>query len=180
MLNDFIERYFKIKIINKQKTNQYYNHIENKQFNNCSNIQNEYLPYKKSQLLTKYEYYFYKMLLKKCMPINLLICPKVRLEDFIEVTDKQNTLKYRGKIKSRHIDFTICDFDMNILFCIELDDITHTYKKQIEADNFKNQLFNQIGIPLYRIDKKYGDIEKQIDNVINIYLNQKNATLRQL
>ena len=66
-------------------------------------------PYEKKLLLTKTEYAFYKILKEKCDSRNLLICPKVRMEDFVKVTDKKNVLKYRGYIRSRHIDFLICN-----------------------------------------------------------------------
>lgn len=55
-------------------------------------------PYQKKNLLTVTEYKFYKTLKKKCDENNLLICPKVRMEDFINITDKQNAQKYRGKL----------------------------------------------------------------------------------
>lgn len=64
-----------------------------------------YYPYKKKMLLTKTEYAFYNILKIKCDKNNVLICPKIRMEDFLEVTDKQNKLKYRGYIKSRHIHY---------------------------------------------------------------------------
>ena len=65
----------------------------------------EYYPYAKKYLLSAAEYRFYKMLKEKCDEADLLICPKVRMEDFLTVTDAQNRAKYRGRIKSRHIDW---------------------------------------------------------------------------
>ena len=65
------------------------------------------------------------------------MCPKVRLEDFIYVTNKQELYKYRGYIKSRHIDFLICDNDLHIKFAIELDDKTHNTEKAKSTDEFK-------------------------------------------
>lgn len=109
------------------------------------------LPYRKRYLLTKTEYAFYGALKEICDNNNLLICPKVRLEDLAEVTTKQNYMKYRGYIKSRHVDFTLCDKDLNVIASIELDDYSHNTKKAKQTDSFKNQLFLTIGIPLFRI-----------------------------
>ena len=64
-------------------------------------------PYEKKYLLTKTEYAFYHELRKKCDEKGFLVFPKIRLEDYIKVNTKENALKYRGYIKSRHIDFSI-------------------------------------------------------------------------
>lgn len=129
-------------------------------------IQKEY-PYVKKMLLTKTEYAFYKVLKIKCDQNNMLICPKVRMEDFLIVTDKKNTLKYRGYIRSRHIDFMICDSKLYLLAGIELDDNSHYNKKTMEIDEFKNKVFQTIKLPLFRIRVSQGMYEKQIDEIIN-------------
>ena len=112
-----------------------------------------YMPYKRNNLLTKTEYKFYLVLKKKCDEHNLLICPKVRLEDFILVPldDFKEKQKYRGYIKSRHVDFLITDNNLHILAGIELDDPTHDTDEAKIIDEFKNNLFATIGIPLFRI-----------------------------
>ena len=117
-----------------------------------SNTTNSHMPYKKRKLLTYTEYTFYKIMKKACDEKNLLICPKVRLEDFIDVTDKKNRMKYRGYIKSRHVDFIITDSKLNLLCGIELDDPSHQKPEAAKTDAFKNELFQTINIPLFRID----------------------------
>lgn len=108
-------------------------------------------PYERKNLLTKTEYAFFKVLKVFCEQNHLLFCPKVRMEDFIAVTDKQNNTKYRGYIKSRHIDFMICDEQLHILCGIELDDKSHNTHKAQKTDSFKNRVFEQINVPLFRI-----------------------------
>lgn len=130
-----------------------------------SSVEIERYPYKKKNLLTKSEYAFYMTLKEKMKNKDLIICPKVRLEDFIEVTDKKEILKYRGKIKSRHIDFLLCDNNLRIKCAIELDDPLHNNKKAMEVDNFKNKLFNEIGLKLYRIAYNE-DKNKRIDDIL--------------
>lgn len=125
--------------------------------------------YKRKQLLTKTEYTFYGLLKKKCDESSLLICPKVRLEDFIDVTAEEK-MKYRGYIKSRHIDFLICDFKLRIVAAIELDDSSHKSSKAQSADTFKNELYRAIGLSLYRIttSENYNEkVEKMIQELKN-------------
>ncbi len=131
------------------------------------NINIKEYPYIKKNLLTPTEYKFYKTLKKKCDENNLLICPKVRMEDFLTVTDKQNTQKYRGKIKSRHIDFIICNKDLYLLAGLELDDGTHNTQKAKETDEFKDNIFKKINLPLFRIKTNPEIYDKELENMIN-------------
>lgn len=123
------------------------------------------MPYEKKMLLTKTEYSFYKTLKSKCDEANLLICPKVRLEDIANVTSKENVQKWRGYIKSRHVDFIICDANLKVIAALELDDYSHNDKRAQKTDEFKNNLFVKIGIPLFRI-KTNSKYEEEIDKMI--------------
>lgn len=49
------------------------------------------LPYEKKMLLTKTEYGFWKCLKQKCDEKGFIICPKVRMEDFLSVTVKDKS-----------------------------------------------------------------------------------------
>ncbi|MCI8674106.1 MAG: DUF2726 domain-containing protein [Lachnospiraceae bacterium] len=126
----------------------------------------EIYPYEKKMLLTKTEYKFYMILKKKCDDKNLLICPKVRMEDFLSVTDRQNFYKYRGYIKSRHIDFLICNSKLYLLAGLELDDYSHQQEKAKKIDDFKDNVFHTIDLPLYRIKVTDEDYDKQIDYML--------------
>lgn len=123
------------------------------------------LPYKRKMLLTKTEYTFFKILKPICDAADYMICPKVRLEDLADVTDRQNILKWRGYIKSRHIDFLLTDNRLNVLAAIELDDSSHNSDKAQKTDEFKNNFFVKIGIPLFRI-RTGQDYDEAIGNII--------------
>ena len=125
-------------------------------------------PYKKKLLLTKSEYVFFKALKQKCGN-RYMICPKVRMEDFLTVTDKEQRAKYRGYIKSRHIDFVLCDSDLRILAGIELDDSSHNGTEAKKIDKFKDEVFKQIGVPLFRIKETKSGYETQIDAVLSVF-----------
>ena len=122
----------------------------------------EYKFYRKKYLFTKNEYYFYKQLREIAETKNLIPLTKIRLADFIEVTNKKEYMKYFAKIRSKHIDFLLLNKDtLNIVLAIELDDGSHNDNK----DEFKNKLFEQIKIPLIRC-KGIGTIEEQIIKVL--------------
>lgn len=123
------------------------------------------LPYKKKDLFTKTEYYFYRELKAKCDKQNITIYPKVRLEDYIQVTVKKDNLKYRGYIKSRHIDFLLADNYFRIIAGIELDDRSHNTSKAQTTDIFKNNLFKTVGIPLFRVPVN-NTYTEQIDRIL--------------
>lgn len=129
-------------------------------------------PYAKKNLLTKTEYAFYQMLKSECDQNNMLICPKVRLEDFISVTDKQNYAKYRGYIKSRHIDFLLCNAKLQIIGAIELDDNTHNNAKVQKTDELKDNIFKAISLPLFRVKTSESDYNAKIKAIIS-ELNKK-------
>ena len=74
----------------------------------------------------------------------------------------------RGRIKSRSIDYTIVEnAKCKIKCCIELDDKSHERESAKRADEFKNNLFKKVGIPLYRVKvKDYYNLE-EIEKMIN-------------
>ena len=129
--------------------------IENKQNteitadNGLNYIKNDYL-------LTKTELNFYRELIKITNELNLVIFPKIRLADIF----KHNELKDFNKIKSKHIDFLLCDkSNCKIRLAIELDDYSHNTNKALKNDNFKNEIFKQTNLPLIRI---------KVNNIYNI------------
>lgn len=123
-------------------------------------------PYAKKLLLTKTEYRFYKILKVKCDQKGILICPKVRMEDFLYVTARENVGKYRGYIKSRHIDFILCDENLYMLAGLELDDPSHHTASAKAVDQFKNNVFKSIKVPLYRIATEPELYEKRITEML--------------
>ena len=152
---------------------------ENKQKTPQENNQNQKLyPYKKRSLLTETEYNFYKTLKEECDKRNFLICPKVRMEDFLIVTDYEQEAKYRGYIKSRHIDFIICDQELKMLCGIELDDYSHYSYKAQKTDKLKNDIFKTIDIPLYRITVGHGSYKEQLEAAFYV-MKKRNEELDQ-
>lgn len=108
--------------------------------------------YQKKYLLTKTEYRFWIILNSYVKKYDLSICPKVRMEDFVQVKESDTKMRqrYRGYIKSRHVDFLLCDNQLNILAAIELDDKSHDTKNAKKVDTLKNDVCDAANIPLYR------------------------------
>lgn len=125
------------------------------------------LPYIRRDILTNAEHEFYILLKVVCNHMKLIVCPKVRMEDFLKVTDKIHERKYRGYIKSRHIDFIICDKDMKMIAGVELDDNSHNTSEAQKIDEFKNRVFKKINIPLFRVKTSYDKMQYKAP-IINI------------
>lgn len=119
----------------------------------------ERYPYESKPLLTRREYSFYRLLKREADTRRLLICPKVGLKDLMDVSDRRNFLQYFRRISQKHVDFVICDRNLNVLFAIELDDRSHDTEEARRRDRFKDKAFKAAGIPLKRI--RYFD-EKNI------------------
>ena len=146
----------------------------NESRDNFSSSLPEDFPYAQKMLLTKAEYRFYLTLKEKCDKRNYLICPKVRIEDFVSVTATQycDLIKYRGYIKSRHIDFMICDNRLYLLSGIELDDLTHTQPDAKVIDDLKTGIFNAIKLPLFRV-KISDSYDEPVDQILDWLAAQK-------
>lgn len=108
-------------------------------------------PYRARPLLTKREYKFYLLLREEADKRGMLICPKIGLKDLMEVTNKKHYMKYFAKISQKHVDFVLCDVDLQVYFALELDDSSHDTEKAKEKDLFKDRAFKAAGIPLKRI-----------------------------
>lgn len=94
--------------------------------------------------------------LQKVLGDKYIILSKVRIEDFVDVKSgmkKSESWSLRGRIKSRHIDFLICDQTMTKpLLAIELDGKSHNNLKRQERDRFVDELYRAIDLPIEHIN----------------------------
>lgn len=88
-------------------------------------------------------------------PTAFHVFTKVRLEDILQVRpnikDKQKHWQYRGRIKSRHVDYVICDGKGRFVCAIELDGSSHRLRQTDMTDRFKDRIFSHAGLTLYRV-----------------------------
>ena len=102
--------------------------------------------YVKRTLLTNREQQEYKFLREAAEKRNLRICPKVRLLDLVE--PKSNAKNYNAlltRVMSKHVDFVICNQNMEVICIIELDDTTHLRQDRIERDQFVDEVLKGAG-----------------------------------
>jgi very-short-patch-repair endonuclease len=78
-------------------------------------------------------------------------------------------MKWVGHVKSKHVDFVLCNADLEPVLVIEVDDNSHNLKKNKESDDFKDKVFAHVGLPLLRVRRWQGDeLEKQIEEALGI------------
>ena len=111
--------------------------------------------YLRSSLMRRDEKDLFKNLNRR-LGDKYLIFSKVRIEDFVGVK-KQGLKKgehfgLRNRIKSRHVDFLICDLiDVKPLLAIELDGKSHNSYKRKERDNYLDRVYSGIGLKYLHI-----------------------------
>ncbi len=99
----------------------------------------------KDSPLKKAEKEFYKELKNSINLEKYEIFPKLRLADIFTT---ENISDF-NKIKSKTIDFTICDKDLNFVLFIELDN--NNYVKNKTTDVKKDAIFKNSNIEILRI-----------------------------
>lgn len=111
---------------------------------------------KKERIMNKSEQAFF-INLRKVLGDEYIVLSKVRIEDFVEVNKKNmsnfsNYWSLRGRIKSRHIDFLICDLaNTKPLLAIELDGKSHNDAQRRSRDQFVDELYKAIDLPIEHI-----------------------------
>ncbi len=122
---------------------------------------------KKSSLLTKTEARFY-LILKEILQNDYLIFSKVKIGDDILYLPNYSFQREanRNRIKSRHVDFLICNNYTKPLLAIELDDYTHNRTSRIERDNFIDEVFEDAGLPILHIPVSYNYDKEDLLNKI--------------
>lgn len=136
--------------------------IKRKKENKLENTYESY-PYKKIKyLLTIAEKNFYDVLNNVLEDTEYYICPKVRLADIVSVEKTDKRQSYFNKIKSKHVDFLLCNRkSLEPLIVIELDDSSHNKSDRIERDNFLDKVLeaSEIKILRFKVKKSYNVLE---------------------
>lgn len=128
----------------------------------------EPLPYTAAKLLTRREYAFFKALQPIAQKYHLMICPKVRLADLVAVPQGTTERKWFNYIKAKHVDFTLCDMDLNVKLVIELDDSTHDRPDRQTRDDFVDRVFQKINVKLLHVRTWGTDLEQTIISAIGL------------
>lgn len=113
------------------------------------------------------EQQFFNILMNQIDHTRFCVFSKVRLGDFIETTDIGDERWGRwNRIKSRHVDFLIFDLQKSApVLSIEVDGKSHRSQRAFEADNFKNKLYEAVGLRLERV-KVGTDFASEITRIL--------------
>lgn len=114
-------------------------------------MDNDYLYESRNYILTKTEKE-YMNAIKDSLPPEYILLVQQNLSTLVNKTDNS---KFRNEL-FRNIDFVIVDNNYKILFCIEVNDNTHTQPKRIERDKKVKMILEESGIPLVVFWTKYG------------------------
>lgn len=112
------------------------------------------MPYSKKYLLTKNEWFFYKVLKQIANELGYTVLAKVRVADLVEVTARDYAMKgfYLNKVVSKHIDFVLAKPEnLQVVLLIELDDNSHDNSTKKERDEFIDKLYKQTGYKFIRV-----------------------------
>lgn len=107
-------------------------------------------------LLSRAEVSFYHVL-RQCLPPGHTLFVKVRLADVLKVATKRSDSPSQyssdfNRIKSKHIDFLICDADtLRPMLAIELDDRSHQKQSRQDRDRFIDRAYRHADLPLLHI-----------------------------
>lgn len=126
--------------------------------------------YQKKYLLTKYEWKNYQSLKTYAAGMRLIICPKIRLADLVEPKkgkSKSEWQKLFNRIKSKHVDFVLCDQDMHVKLIVELDDSSHDREDRQNRDTFVDAALTSAGYKIVHITKFDDAAVAAIDAILN-------------
>ena len=130
-------------------------------------------PYrKKDYLLSVAEKEFYQVLSTIAVKNNYLLFAKVRLEDLLWIPKHtSNRFGLRNRVKSRHVDFLLCDKNnIKPILVIELDDSSHNMENGIKRDKFVNQVLHDAELPILhqKVQQSYNpqELEDKISQLL--------------
>ncbi|QUI24845.1 DUF2726 domain-containing protein [Vallitalea pronyensis] len=129
--------------------------------------------YGTDSLVSKAELNFYRILNNICNELDCILFSKVRVADIVKVRSIENRQSYFNRIKSKHIDFVLCDkISLKPILCIELDDKSHNNAKRIARDKFVDEIINIVGFKIIHMRCSYSynsqSIKEQIKKEIQV------------
>lgn len=126
------------------------------------------MPYEvKEKFFNTAELEFFRILNSHLDAHKYTVFPKVRLADVVAVTGG-NSSHYGAwnKIKSRHADYLVWNLvESKVVLAIELDGKAHDGLAATKNDEFKNELYEKVGIKLTRI-KVGDDFDAEVKKIV--------------
>ena len=117
--------------------------------------------YSKKDLMTRFERYFYDILVELEEELDVIIHPQVNLATIVR---KEINNHYINEL-FRNIDFAIFDKDYKkVLLLIEINDNTHYTKKRIVRDIKVEKILKQADIKLMKFYSNYPNNKDYVKN----------------
>lgn len=102
--------------------------------------------YKQRWMFTYHEKDAYQKLKPIADDMGYIVFAKVRLLDLLEpVSGNPKYKTYFNKVKSKHVDFVLCDQKLVARIVIELDDSSHDTIDRKERDAFVDEVLQSVG-----------------------------------
>ena len=138
--------------------------------NNKHNVRsNRNITYSKKQLMTKYERYFYDVLIELKDELNIEVMPQVNLGTIV---NKKSNNRWQNEL-FRNIDFGIFTKDYEeLLLLIEINDKTHNNYNRKYRDIKVDNIVNNAGIKLIKFYSNYPNKRDYIKNRIREEINK--------
>lgn len=120
---------------------------------------------RRQYLLTVPEKRFYNVLRDIVAPHS--VHPKVRLADLVETNERHRLWQANfNRVKSKHIDFVICDAALSPLIAVELDDSSHRLPVRATRDRDVNRILEIASLPILRVPVRRAYDAKAIEKEI--------------
>ena len=121
-------------------------------------------------LLSKAEKYFYNILREAFSTHTIL--PKVRLADLIEADRSHpNWQSNFNRIKSKHIDFVICDAWLCPLLAVELDGSSHQRVDRQQRDALVDRILKEAELEIVHVPRAKHYLRNEIRQLLLPKLN---------
>lgn len=138
---------------------------------------------RRQYLLTVPEKRLYNVLRKVVAPHTVLA--KVRLADLVEADERHLLRKSNfDHIKSKHIDFVICDAALSPIIAIELDDLSHQRPDRVARDRDVNRILEIAELPILRVPVRQAydlaEIAKQLLGRLRPFASQQPRRLAKI
>ena len=128
-------------------------------------------------LLSEAELNFYRLLVKVLAHPSepggspqAVVMSKVSVSDLVQVgkgLDASSRQSAFNRIKSKHVDFVLCNPEtMRTMCVIELDDKSHGTKKAQERDALMDSIYAAAGLPILHVDCRRGYSMQEVGGMI--------------
>jgi hypothetical protein len=132
---------------------------------------------KKSFPFAKRKYFFsaaersFYEILRRLVPEHVVFA-KVGLSELVYVTKNGSEWRsHRNRIDRKHLDFVICNADLEPVVAIELDDSSHREQRRRDRDVFVDQVLATAGIPIVHVAAQRGYRLNELRQLLLRHLN---------